>query len=65
VGTVPDEVAEAWGDVRPVPTKSALRRAVNELSESLERQRIVWVEGLHLPQQVGLSDAAGDLRLVR
>lgn len=65
MGPVPDEVAEAWGGVRAVPKKSALRRAVEELSESLERQRIVWVEGRHLPQEVGLSDAGGDLNLVR
>lgn len=65
VGAVPDEVAEAWGDVRPVPKKRALRRAVKNLSKSLERQRIVWVEGLHLPQKVSVTGVAEDLRLVR
>ncbi|HEX6198750.1 MAG TPA: hypothetical protein VF150_00680 [Thermoanaerobaculia bacterium] len=65
VGSVPDEVAEAWGGVRPVPQESALRRAVEELSEGLERQRIVWIEGLHLPQAVALSEAARGVRRVR
>jgi len=64
-GPVPDEVAEAWGSVRKVPKKRALKRAVKELSKSLERQQVVWVEGLHLPQDVALTGAADDLRLVR
>ncbi|MGD2116661.1 MAG: hypothetical protein PVG07_16530 [Acidobacteriota bacterium] len=65
VGTVPDAVREAWGGVRPVPKKRALKRAVQQLSESLERQRIVWLEGGHLPQDVALTGATDDLRLVR
>jgi hypothetical protein len=65
VGTVPDELSEAWGGVHPVPKKRALKRAVQQLSESLERQRIVWLEGGHLPQHVALTGATDDLRLVR
>lgn len=65
VGEVTEEVSAAWGEVRSVRRKSWFREAVDELSGSLERQRIVWVEGLHLPQQVTLTDPAGDLRLVR
>lgn len=65
VGDVSDEVAAAWGEVRSVDRQARFRNAVEELSEHLERQRIVWVEGLHLPQAVELEDGAGGLRLVR
>lgn len=65
VGEVSEAVAAAWGDVRPVHRESEFRRAVEELSETLERQRIVWIEGLHLPQEVSLSKPAGDVRLLR
>ncbi|HEX6198749.1 MAG TPA: hypothetical protein VF150_00675, partial [Thermoanaerobaculia bacterium] len=64
-GDVPEEVAAAWGEVRPVDRQARFRGAVEELSEHLERQRIVWVEGLHLPQAVELSEPAGDVLLVR
>jgi hypothetical protein len=64
VGPVPDEVAEAWGGVREVPKKRELRRAVKELSKSLERQQIVWLDGLFLPQEVALT-GEGDLHLMR
>ncbi|HSL84968.1 MAG TPA: hypothetical protein VLF66_19490 [Thermoanaerobaculia bacterium] len=65
VGPVSDEVAAAWGDVRPVDRQARFRNAVEELSESLKRQRIVWIEGLHLPQAVELTGEAEGVRLVR
>jgi hypothetical protein len=64
VGPVPAEVAEAWGGVVQLPKKRALRRAVKKLSESLERQRIVWLDGLYLPQEVEVSGES-DLGRVR
>lgn len=64
VAPVPDEVARAWGEVRRVPERRALRRAVKELSKDLEHQQIVWLDGLFLPQEVALADPGDDLRLV-
>ena len=47
--------SEEWGEVRDVSTFRYLERAKRELSEMLERQHIVWVEGKHLPQRLQLS----------
>ncbi len=65
VGEVSEEVSAAWGEVRSVRRHSSFREAVEELSDSLERQWIVWIEGLLLPQEVFLSEPAGNVRLVR
>lgn len=54
-----------WGLVEAVGTAEGLRAAGGRLRESLERQRIVWVEGRYLPQQVSLSEAAPGLALLR
>jgi hypothetical protein len=32
---------------------------------SLERQRIVWLEGVHLPQSIALTPKASRLSLLR
>lgn len=63
VDPLPD--ASGWGEVVDVSTLSALERAVEELSDQLERQRIVFVRGLHRPQDVVLGSAARGVRLAR
>ena len=45
----------AWGEVEDVSTVSRLRAAVSRLRNELESQRIVWVEGTHLPQSIALG----------
>ena len=65
VGEVSEAVSGLWGEVRSVRRQPRFRDAVDELSATLTRQRIVWLEGLHLPQEVGLSETARGLRLVR
>jgi hypothetical protein len=65
VGEVSDAVAGAWGEVRPVRRQAWFRDAVDELSGALALQRIVWLEGLHLPQEVALSESARGVRRVR
>jgi len=42
----------AWGAVRDVSTCRLLGQANREVLDTLERQRIVWVEGRHLPRDV-------------
>jgi hypothetical protein len=54
----------AWGEVTRIDRESRMRRAVGDLAETLERQRILWIEGLHLPQDVALSERASGLELV-
>jgi len=65
VGEVPPAMERAWGEVRSVRRKSWFQAAVEDLANDLDHQRIVWVDGLHLPQDVSLSGQAKGLRLVR
>jgi hypothetical protein len=53
--------AGAWGPVQDATSCADLGRAAERLGDDLERQRTVWVEGLHLPQDLVLSSS----RLVR
>lgn len=50
--------ALAWGRAEEVRTRGALRAAVKSLEAALDRQRIVWVEGAHLPQSITVSPKA-------
>ncbi|HEX4954559.1 MAG TPA: hypothetical protein VF017_14295 [Thermoanaerobaculia bacterium] len=55
----------AWGEVVDVSTLARLGQAVEDLRNDLERQRIVWVRGTHLPQHIRLTSAARGVELVR
>ncbi len=57
------EVPPGWGDSRPVDNVDDLVRAVRRVRYQLDQQRIVWVNGRHLPQEIGLSAKAGGIRL--
>ncbi|MBK9062422.1 MAG: hypothetical protein IPL89_04385 [Acidobacteria bacterium] len=52
------EVAARWGGGRQVKTLPDVRVAVKELEATVREQRIVWVEGAHLPQSIFVSAAA-------
>jgi hypothetical protein len=53
----------SWGEVTDVSSLSALRGAVSRLKDALAAQRIVWVEGQHLPQSItAAAGAPFDLR---
>lgn len=59
------EVA-AWGGAEKVSSFSRMRKAFNRLEKELESQTIVWIDGRHLPQSIGISgEAAAVLELVR
>jgi hypothetical protein len=60
-----DPEGSPWGEVTGVGTRSALRAAYARLRETLDSQRVLWVEGRYLPQEIGLSDAAAGVQLVR
>ncbi|HXO20685.1 MAG TPA: hypothetical protein VOA87_12280 [Thermoanaerobaculia bacterium] len=49
--------AAAWGEVEDASSMSKLLKAAEGLRSDLESQRIVWVEGLHLPQSITLTPA--------
>ncbi len=55
--------ATAWGEAIDVSTVTRLETAAKELRRALERQRIVWVEGTHLPQRITLTDRAQGVSL--
>jgi len=56
--------AGAWGEATNVSKLSKFRRAVHDLAKQLDRQRIVWVDGVHLPQKIALAPGATDLELL-
>lgn len=58
-------LAKAWGAVEDVSSASRIERAVEKLKAELASQRIVWVQGRYLPQEIALSGRVGDLELVR
>jgi hypothetical protein len=59
---------EAWAgaaDLADVSSLSLFDAAADRVTSLLARERIVWVEGVHLPQDIGLSASASGLTLVR
>ncbi len=56
---------DAWGEVRQVGNLKALAAAFEELSELLDQQWIVWLDGRHLPQEIELSEKAEGFELLR
>lgn len=57
-GSAAPETALEWGGGRPVKTPANLKAAVHALELEVEQQRIVWVEGEHLPQSISVTSAA-------
>jgi len=53
-----------WPGADYVADYRKLTAAVDRVRRSLESQRIVWIEGRHLPQSVRFADAADGVRLV-
>jgi hypothetical protein len=54
-----------WGDAVPVTSYEAFVAAVQDLGQDLARQRIVWVTGRHLPNEIELGPKAQGIALVR
>lgn len=46
---------ERWGTVEDISSMDRLRKAFRALKKDLESQRVAWIEGKHLPQQVALT----------
>ncbi|HEY9420418.1 MAG TPA: hypothetical protein VIW92_03305 [Thermoanaerobaculia bacterium] len=57
-------VARAWGEAEDVSTLEKLGQAVNRLRTEMASQKVVWVEGRHLPQAISLTPAAKGVELV-
>ena len=60
-------VGRAWSgaDTADVSTTKLFVAAAERLVANVARQRIVWLEGVHLPQDVELSASASGVTLVR
>jgi hypothetical protein len=55
---------ESWGKVEDVSTLPRLEAAVNRLKAELDSQRIVWLDGRHLPQAIALGAEAKGVEIV-
>jgi hypothetical protein len=49
---------KAWGETEIIYDIESLERAFHKVRTALERQRIVWIEGRHLPQSIRLTARA-------
>lgn len=58
-------LAKAWGRVEDVSSVPRLADALARLQADLASQRILWVAGRYLPQEITLSDRAVGLELAR
>lgn len=47
--------AQTWGTITDASSPARLRAAVDKLREDLDAQRILWVEGDHLPAEVAVA----------
>jgi hypothetical protein len=58
-------LAKQWGEVEDVSSAERLALAVERLKDELASQRIVWLEGRYLPQEITVSEKATGLELAR
>jgi len=57
-------VDPAWGKAEVLSAASDVPDAVKTVTKAVEAQRIVWLEGRHLPQSISLSPKARKVTLV-
>jgi len=58
-------LAKDWGVIEDVSSAGRLEKAVERLKADLASQRVLWVQGRHLPQEITLSDKAKGLDFAR
>ncbi len=56
---------QGWGDLKVIENADDLVRQVRRLRYRLGEQRIVWLRGRHLPQQIELTEKASGISLAR
>ncbi len=64
-GDPPAEALAGWGEVRRITSPALMRKAVKDLKELLDAQRIIWVDGSPLPNHIELAPEARGIRLAR
>lgn len=55
------DAEDRWGEVADISTPNRFEREIRGLRELLDSQRIVWLEGAHLPHQISLAAGAREL----
>jgi uncharacterized membrane protein len=59
-----DLATAGWGTHRDVDSLETLLDAAHRLRADLEHQRVLWVDGFHLPQAVALADGRSGVELI-
>jgi hypothetical protein len=59
------DLESTWGEASKVVTYAQVEGAWRRLRKDLARQRVVWVSGIHLPQEIALAPEAVGISLVR
>jgi hypothetical protein len=57
------EPARTWGETEAIYDTHGLERVFQKVYTELARQRIVWIEGRHLPQSIRLSPQASGIAI--
>ena len=65
IGEAASPEASRWPTARTIASAADLDAAVRDLTAAAARQRIVWVEGSHVPQDVEVGPLAKGIRLAR
>ena len=58
-------LAKNWGEVEDVSSAERLEKAVERLKANIAAQRVVWIQGRFLPQEITLSERASGIELAR
>ena len=58
-------LAKGWGEVEDISSTTRLDAAMAKIRADLASQRILWVEGRSLPQEITLAEKAGGLELAK
>jgi hypothetical protein len=58
-------LAKGWGEVEDISSSARLEAAVARVKADLAAQRIMWVEGRYLPQEITLARNASGLELAK
>ena len=62
----PDAATErGWGKTVDISSMGRIDGALRELRRRLDRQWIVWLDGVHLPQEIQLKDAVEGVEIAR
>ncbi len=61
---LPASVA-AWGEVKDVAEFRQLDGVFRDLKRRLDQQWVIWLDGVHLPQEVEFGEAVEGLRIAR